>query len=52
MIKNGKVELNKTPSEKTGEPCNKIVEGVPLSKGEDKPEKNIEKIAKMLDSSS
>lgn len=48
LVKNGRVEIGKTPSPETGKPCTKVHEGEPLEKGE-KPKKRIEKIAKMLD---
>jgi hypothetical protein len=51
VIKNGKIEVGKTPSEDSGRPCSKIVEGEPLDK-QGKPQKNIEKVAQILDSNS
>ena len=36
MIKNGQVEIGKTPSEVSGKPCTQINEdGIPLCKGEE-----------------
>ena len=48
LIKNGRVEIGKTPTSETGQPCTEVHEGEPLEKGE-KPKKRIEKLAKMLD---
>ena len=48
MIKNGRVEIGKTPTDKSGKPCQSIEEGEPLEDGET-PKKRIVKWAKMLD---
>lgn len=50
MIKNGKIEIGKTPVARSGKPCSKIVNTEPLDKGE-KPDNKLEKWAKMLDRS-
>ena len=47
MIKNSRIEVNKTPSEDTGKPCSKIVKGDPLSKSSEG-NKDFEKLAKDL----
>ena len=47
MIKNGRVEIGKTPVAKNGKPCSKIEDSEPLSKGE-KPKNKLKKWAKML----
>lgn len=49
MIKNGRVEIGKTPATKSGKPCSKIEDTEPLDKGE-KPKNKLKKWAKMLDS--
>ena len=48
MIKNGRVEVGKTPSLKSGKPCKKVEHAEPLDVDE-KPKKKIQKWAKMLD---
>jgi hypothetical protein len=50
MIKNSRIEVDKTPSEDTGKPCSKIIKGDPLSESLEG-NKDFEKIAKdiMLD---
>ena len=41
MIKNGKVEIGKTPSEVSGKKCTMIKQGSPLCEGEEKEHKDI-----------
>jgi hypothetical protein len=47
MIKNGRVEIGKTPANKSGKPCRKIEDAEPLDAG-DKPKNKLKKWAKML----
>ena len=48
MIKNGRVEIGKTPLPKNGKPCSKIEDTEPLEK-DGKPKNKLKKWAKMLD---
>ena len=48
MIKNGRVEIGKTPVAKNGKPCSRIEDTEPLEEGE-KPKNKLKKWAKMLD---
>jgi len=49
MIKHAKVEVGKTPSEVSGKPSTRVVEGVPLADGEQLPEKRLEKSSVLTD---
>jgi len=48
MIKNGRVEIGKTPASKSGKPCRKIEDSEPLD-ADEKPKNKLKKWAKMLD---
>ena len=48
MIKTGKVEKGKTPSEVSGKPSEKIRKGVPLTRDEKVPGKTVEKLASQI----
>lgn len=48
MIKTGRVERGKTPSELSGKPSDKIRKGVPLTRDEKVPRKTVEKLASQI----
>lgn len=48
MIKNGRVEIGRTPSEVSGKPSDKTRSGVPLTAKERLPSKTVEKLASKI----
>lgn len=50
MVKNGRVEVGKTPAG-DGKPCDKIVRGEPVRKGTKKEVSDFDKLASALDPS-
>lgn len=49
MIKTGRVEKGKTPSELSGKPSDKIRGGIPLAREEKAPLKTLEKLASQIE---